>query len=517
MRERCGPDAVNGSRAENRPTGSRDPAWVSVLGAAPEGNGHGDCPTGTVSTIDSTISKRHASPIRRRPPIPRVLALLLGVVLSAAAVTVPRAETSDGSGTLLIEDIVIEGAVKTTRETVLHNLVVRPGDAIAPDALFHLADPLVDRGIFVRASVHTRPGSAPGRIVAVIDAEERGPQLRFGLGYEDLTGWYLIPAELDFDNASGHGETLRAGVRFGYRVGGVVLEAGRAAGPRGGLFWRARATAETVDRVYFYQDTEIAHPVRRGGLELRLGSELRGGTSLFGWVAEQSAEADSSARIYQKNEEEGRKAGTEVPFEDLPPGVARDLERQHLTRFGVGARLDRRQGPELLQHGVAGTVELEGIAFPDGAFGRGLLDLRGYLPLGRGAAIAARTQLAGVGPRAPFYERLYLGGLYSVRGFPSQSLSRPQGETHLASGSIELRAPWVGPAARPTLAGLVFVDTGVSWSDDLAAQRLSVGAGYGVRIRLPWVRYLGVDVGFPLTASPAQEAFHVNASLGWTY
>ncbi len=117
-----------------------------------------------------------------------------------------------------------------------------------------------------------------------------------------------------------------------------------------------------------------------------------------------------------------------------------------------------------------------------------------------------------IGESAPFYDRFYVGGLYTVRGFPSQSLTAPEGSTSFGSASLEYRAALIGRRDAPRLAGLLFVDGGVTEGDDPAA-----AAGFGVRLRVPWLQSLGLDFGIPITESPVEEAFHANLSLGWSF
>ena len=45
----------------------------------------------------------------------------------------------------------------------------------------------------------------------------------------------------------------------------------------------------------------------------------------------------------------------------------------------------------------------------------------------------------------------------------------------------------------------------------------SLGAGYGIRVRLPWVQYLGLDVGYPVVKHDDISPFVVNIALGWSY
>jgi outer membrane translocation and assembly module TamA len=101
-----------------------------------------------------------------------------------------------------------------------------------------------------------------------------------------------------------------------------------------------------------------------------------------------------------------------------------------------------------------------------------------------------------------------------VRGFPSHSLSPAEGDTRLWHASAEYRLPLYGDPRRPRLAGLLFVDAGRAGDD---GRETSAAAGWGLRIRLGWLGWLGTDIAFPLTDSPADEGFHGHASLGWSF
>jgi outer membrane protein assembly factor BamA len=150
-------------------------------------------------------------------------------------------------------------------------------------------------------------------------------------------------------------------------------------------------------------------------------------------------------------------------------------------------------------------------------FTRATFDLRGYRSLA-GGAVAARARVSWVDSPAPFYDRLYLGGLYTVRGFPTHSLSSPGGDTWLWTGTLEYRAPLIGSGERTRLAGGLFADVGASGSAaDAVFRTPSASLGWGLRLRLGFVGWIGLDVGYPVTRGPYDEAFHVNATIGWSF
>ena len=49
---------------------------------------------------------------------------------------------------------------------------------------------------------------------------------------------------------------------------------------------------------------------------------------------------------------------------------------------------------------------------------------------------------------------------------------------------------------------------------DLFLDDISMGAGWGLKLRFWWIGWLGLDMGIPLTPSPVDQSFHLNASIG---
>jgi outer membrane protein assembly factor BamA len=428
------------------------------------------------------------------------------------------ARAQSGTRPLTIERIEIQGNTRTGRGLVLATAALEEGGAAAPDSILLAAERLRASGFFRAVEVATRRGSAPGEVVVVFHVRELGPELRLGTGFEDLSGWYLIPAQLNLDNLTGHGEGLSLSTRFGYRVTGIVLTLRRPLPTSARTFWEVRLRVEGQDRIYFVDRTEIRHHVGRGGVDLRAGHALGGPFAIEGCLSLEGVKADSSAEIYQDSEAAGRDRGDPLPFEDLPDDIRDDLGERKTSRLGGGLVLDDRAGAGLEARGLWGRARLEAAHSDEADFVAGEVDLRGYLPLGSGALLASRVRAAGVSAEAPFYERLYLGGLTTVRGYPSQALSPPAGEGAIATMSLELRTAWVGPPLDPLLTGLAFLDLGAGSAHGVPdLSEGAAGIGYGFRLRLPWIGRIGVDVGCPLSGSPVDEAFHVNAALQWVY
>ena len=104
--------------------------------------------------------------------------------------------------------------------------------------------------------------------------------------------------------------------------------------------------------------------------------------------------------------------------------------------------------------------------------------------------------------RAPIYERYFLGGSGSLRGFPYREVSpldssgRPVGGQSMSVFTMEVSHPiW------EMIRGAAFVDAGgVSEKESaFGFDNFNIGMGYGLRIKLPQVPMpIKLDFAFPI-------------------
>lgn len=132
----------------------------------------------------------------------------------------------------------------------------------------------------------------------------------------------------------------------------------------------------------------------------------------------------------------------------------------------------------------------------------------------------------GGGKLAPIYERYFLGGGDTIRGFPYREISPidrnedPYGGESMILGNIELTHP-----IYDFIRGAVFVDAGGVWrkSWDINLDDINVGIGYGLRIKLPYFSApIKLDLAYPLVKSSKQKniskklRFHFNLGVTWS-
>lgn len=420
---------------------------------------------------------------------------------------------------LTLESIETNGNTRTSMTVIQRYLGLIPGDTFDQDDLLAAINRLRRSELFVSVDFFTRPGLQRGALVLVLDVVERGIEFRLGTGNTDLDGWYLIPASLSFDNLTGHGEDAALRLTFGYRTAGVTAHYRQGTAPADRTFWGAEAQALSKDRVYFLDGVEYTHPLSTGAFDLHLGRRLSNAWSLALGLRAESVEADSTGSVHTDDEFRGLEVGDEVPFADLPPSIATAVGKRNRSIWRLDLVLDTRDTRTRADSPVAGLwgrLRTQYTIGKDVDYPAASCDLRAYQSLGAGV-LALRTRAAVVGDGAPFYDRHYLGGLYTVRGFPSQSLSAPAGNGWIWHGSLEYRAPLLGDPANPRVAGALFLDTGRSGDSEGPANDVAVGVGWGFRVRLGWLGYLGADLAFPLSDSPIDESAHGHVSLGWSF
>ena len=422
---------------------------------------------------------------------------------------------------LILSDVVIEGASRTPRMTVLRHLGLLPGQAISQDSLLEGVARLREEHLFAEVEFFTRPGTERGELDLVLEVREHAFNFRWGVGNTDIDGWYVSPILLERQNFSGRADLLRLEWRIGFRHSGAYLRYRRPHGAEERSYSETLLGFLSTDRPYFSEGVEYRHQVDRGELGYVYGRHLSSNSLLEAGMTLGSVESSHYSEAYTISPDGSIEEGDQIPLADQPMGIAAVEGRDMRAAFSLDWQGDtrgkgRRAGTPT--RGTWGRIKGTYVLQEDHSHPGLQADLRTYREVA-GGVLAGRLRGAWVGNKAAFYDRLYLGGMHTVRGFPTHSLSAPEGDTWLLSGSLEYRSRILGQGDRTTMAGLFFLDAGLAGADDVSDpyDQLAVSLGYGVRFRIPWFDWVGVDVGFPLTDRPLDMRFQVNASIGWSF
>lgn len=446
---------------------------------------------------------------------------------------------SGSSRILRLESIRITGSRRTSENIILGHIRLRPGDEVTAEAIEADRQRLVATDYFSEVQFSTRPGERRGAVVLVIEVKERGyPTFETGYGYHDLHGWFLTLGGLRFDNPLGVESRLRVGARLGFRLAGFDLEWAKplSAGGRFGLV--VELHSYSMQHRFFGSgpgtggDGETQLPWNGGGWRQyqqkiqRTGGEIAlhygiGRPTRFSFgVRAEYVNPDSNFSDHETDED--------LVFNDFPGVLKDNIDDTVHTGFFLRAIRDTRDNPDYPHSGLFTRLTLEvnnSLLGGDEIFTRTDADVRGHVDLQDGWVLSGRLN-AGITTRGtPYYDRFYVGGIYSIRGFEEWSLSQTDGDDGFWLTAIELRVPLAGRArmqssrSAPRLSGLVFFDAGQGWRRDEAFSTAGVESafGYGVRLRLPWLGTLGFDVGIPISEGRTDDPFRVHGSLGFSF
>lgn len=124
---------------------------------------------------------------------------------------------------------------------------------------------------------------------------------------------------------------------------------------------------------------------------------------------------------------------------------------------------------------------------------------------------------------APIFERYFLGGGDSLRGFPYREVSPvDRNGANIGGQSMLLVTAEVSHPIWKFVRGAVFTDIGNAWADSFnySLNKINIGAGYGLRIKLPYLNApIRLDLAYPVLSNQEdldkKLRFHFN--MGFTF
>ncbi len=421
------------------------------------------------------------------------------------------AQDSQNENKFYIENISIEGNSKT-RDNVIHeNLGFAVGDSLTESQINTGIENLKQTEFFDEVLLTPRPGSKPGHLdLTIIIDEYYWPSIRFKGGFSELDGWYITPLSIHFDNILGFGNLTSLDLTIGDRISSVNFKYINPNMFYSGFDFHFLISARTRQYVHYLKEATIVQDVPQGGFFLGLRS--REGFFrhfLFGWDV-YSSQPDSMARF----------SGSNDKSEQVPDPLSLYSKDKYVTSaFSAFFNWDKRLQPKYPVGGwwvglwyfhsdrqLGGTTD----------FNRFVIDVRKYTAIVGRLTLAARLKYGSVSGDAPFFEKFYLGGPNSLRGYPDRSISPLGGGDRLIQGGLELRLP-LSAKNYPDhfLTAILFLDTGSNIREDqkFTSDNFKSSYGFGLRFRLPFIGLLRMDVAYPSEGGKARIHF----SLGHTF
>jgi outer membrane protein insertion porin family len=433
--------------------------------------------------------------------------------LSAFLPGIVFGQVADSTRQLIVENIEIVGNSKTKPGVIFRYLTIRPGDAITPATIDENHRRLAQTNFFKEVDFYTRPGSQKGKLILVIEIQERRwPYFQFEGGHSDLNGWYFVPASLRFDNLFGGGHLLGVRWLLGDRISKLSLGFRANTLLDDHAFLDIELFAGNQDFIHYLGSDRASQKVPFGGLQLQVGGNRGVFKHLYLAYRVENYEPEAFIKLTE----------TDSTISNLPADLADDLGKTQIGALEAGLYGDFRDHPVYPLRGFWGALSIEAAQRGSGSdikFGKVTVDARFYQRVMRRQVLAFHVKGGYVGERAPFYERFYLGGANSLRGFDDRRLTPIGWGTKLILTNTEFRFPLTSKNfPNHKVSGVLFFDAGGIWQpgqnpnfDDVFA-----AAGFGFRVRLPVFGITRFDFSFPLNPVDNND-FQFHISLGQTF
>jgi outer membrane protein insertion porin family len=424
---------------------------------------------------------------------------MIGFVLPKSGLGQP----ADSTRQLIIEKVEITGNHKTRFEVIQRYVTIRPGERLNSTHLVITQQQLSQIDFFKDVDVYTKPGSEKGKVIVIIEVKERKwPAYQFEVGTSDLEGWYIIPVRFCFNNIFGRGNLLSWQWKIGHRISGSFINYRKPSLFKSGGYLDADFFAESQKFNHYITEEDTAESVWSGGIRLKWGG----------------------TRGFFKRTYASYRIAVVSPYENdvLASYFPDDFEEILLAAVGVGIYADSRDNPVYPTEGFWGAATAELSCKEIGSqkrFQKFVMDGRKYFSGFGRTVLALHGGIGYTTKGAPFYERFFLGGAYSLRGYPDRRLTPLGYGTKTALLQTEVRLPLsksLFPKHKHTL--VFFHDIGGIWlpGKTLLKDNFYQAVGVGYRIHLPLVGIVRLDLAFPMD-SPDKDDFMVHIALGHTF
>lgn len=413
-----------------------------------------------------------------------------------------------------VDKVRVQGNTKTKDIVIRRELRAYPGESFSGAKLKRSKERLYNLGFFEEVRFDTEPGSLPNtRDLVVTVKETKTGEFSFGGGYssiDSVIGFVQI-RQKNFDWQNWHTFT-GAGQDLGLRLEvGSVRQNAELSFTEPWAFGYPYSFGFDIYRQQFSPSSNSGYffDQKKTGFDLRLGKEFN--------------EYDKGLLMYKLEQ---------VKISDLPDNSSQllidELGTNVTSSISYTLTHDERDNIYNPTKGVylSGTGELAGLGGDkdfwklDGVaskyfrhFGDNVLEVKGRA--GISEAYSNTT-------RVPIYERFYVGGANTVRGYRERRLGpRDTGNDEPIGGE----SYWITnfeetfPIYPNLIKGAVFFDAGMAFDtiSDFGGTAPAYGTGVGVRIKTP-IGPVKLDAGYPLSKVEGEKKalrFYFNISQGF--
>ncbi len=427
-----------------------------------------------------------------------------------------------------VQRIEIHGNLKTKDVVIRRELAISPGDVFDMVRVKISKKRLEGLQYFEKVDANPEPTDPPiaGRKNLVISVQEQNTgNFTLGAGFSsvDAIVGYAEISQGNFDlfhppYFTGGGQKIRLRVQLGTQRQDYVLSFIEP-------WFMGRKLSLGIDlyrhQLNYESPNNIFDETRTGGkvsLTRALGSDF-----LIGSVSYTAESIGISLNNGWHGKQTQASTGGPLPGDpptitppNVPDAILQQVGMNFYQRVGLSLAYDTRNSTQLPNHGQRTEISAE-LSAGSTEFYKLEARTAWYFPgLFKGHVIEAvgRTGVADSlqGGDVPFYDRYYLGGLYSLRGFEFRNIAPRQGLTPGITtwepiggdtywfGSLEYSLPIFEKDGGVSLRYALFYDIG---SVDAKSYSYSLNYlddwGMGIRLNIPHLGPLRLDYGIPIS------------------
>jgi len=402
--------------------------------------------------------------------------------------------------------VEVSGNTKTLDRLIRRNLDVSDGRTYTATGLKTSKENLTRTSWFKDVKISTAPSAVPGEMDAKVDVQE-GPTgtLSGGLGYSSLDKIFGV-VQLSENNLFGRGWKASLNSQFG-----------------------ARRTTFSIDfRDPYFLDSDFSLQLSAYNTRTKYNDFERkaiGGRVGLGYNFTRFTNASLSLRV---DSTEILPVGT-ITTPLIQEEVDKGRQQTRSITFGMNRNttdkfIDPSRGTV-----QSGTVEYAGGPFGgDSQFVKYFLSAKAFYPVTASTVFSWNVLWGHVvptvgGEEIPIFERFFLGGPYSIRGFRSRDLSPRDPNTGEATGgnkelvgNLEYLFPLVPEIG---FKGVVFFDAGNTWEQGKwpwDGRQLRYAYGAGVRWYSP-MGPLRFEWGWNLRPGPGESKRVMEFTIGTAF
>ena len=401
--------------------------------------------------------------------------------------------------------VEIAGNTKTLDRVIRRNLDVSDGATYTATGLKKSKENLTRLSFFKDVKIRTTPFPEKKEMDVRVEVQE-GPTgtLSGGVGFSSIDQLFGV-VQLSENNLLGRGWKTTLNAQLG-----------------------SRKTLYSLDfRDPYFLDTDFSLLLTAYKTEaeyIDFDRKAFGAKAGLGYAFSRNVGASLSMRVDSVEILDPGNAVSPILIEEFSKGVQEtrslslNVERKTIDRF-----IDPTRGTV-----QSATVEYAGGPLGgDSDFVKYFLDGKVYFPVTPSTVLSGNLlwghAVSTVGGRVPLYERFFLGGPYSIRGFRARTVSPKDpntGERIGGNKELVLNIEYLFPLIEELgFKGVLFFDTGNTWRQGdwpWDGEKLQYAAGIGVRWYSP-MGPLRFEWGWNLDPAPGEKKRVVEFTIGTAF